>query len=189
MLLGVLLCREAGKCLRSATYIYSMCWAVRKTSHFLKKSCDSPSSCELLRGTCPNINTTAQYCQKRSATFMATPFVKDWVTCQTHVFVVNSQQCQNKKRNDSNTFHLPGLFILCCQPNVKVLLVAANHGINRAFPALWWSKRSFGEGARRVPCTEQTMVPGEGGEGIRAAQSQCAERKQVSPEYHRGSLS
>lgn len=48
-------------------------------------------------------------------------------------------------------FHLPGLFVLCCELNVNVLLMAANHRINRAFPAVWWAKHSFGRGRGQVP--------------------------------------
>lgn len=48
-------------------------------------------------------------------------------------------------------FHCPALFVSCCEFSVKVLLVAANHRINRAFPAVWWAKHSFGRGWRQVP--------------------------------------
>jgi len=56
-------------------------------------------------------------------------------------------------------FHLPSLFILYCELDVKVLLMAASHRITGAFPAVWWAKRSIREGARTGPWAEQKVIP------------------------------
>lgn len=71
---------------------------------------------------------------------------------------VNS--AKNWKRNDTKMLHLLGLFILCCELNVKVLLMAANHGINRPFPAVWWAKPSFGDG--KESCAKGAVEASEG---------------------------